>query len=213
MAELERTLLPQRRNQRQKVFVLHGLGGIGKTQLAVEFARRHHRAFSSVFWLNGSSEDSMKQSLARCASRIPAGQILESSRAYSSTGDGGDVNGVVVEVMGWLAHPDNTDWLVVFDNVDREYGPHISDPLAYDVRRYFSSADHGSVLITTRQARLEQLGLSQQLSKVDRNQAQAILESWYRKDLGRFYMHLRKYGQVRANKPQIQSKANTYSAY
>jgi hypothetical protein len=49
MAELEQALLPQRQNSRQKVYILHDLGGIGKTQLAVEFARRHHRKFSSVF--------------------------------------------------------------------------------------------------------------------------------------------------------------------
>jgi hypothetical protein len=185
MAELERALLPQRQNMRQKIFVLHGLGGIGKTQLAVEFTRRHHRKFSSVFWLDGSSEDSLKLSIARYASRIPASQISDASRTYSMSSEG-NIDEVVREVMGWLAQPDNTEWLVVFDNVDRDYSPHTADPLAYDVRQYFSGADHGSVMITTRLARLEQLGGSQQVNKVDRAQAQAILESWYRKELGRF---------------------------
>jgi hypothetical protein len=184
MAELERALLPQRRNKRQKVYVVHGLGGIGKTQLAVEFARQHHRRFSSVFWLNGSSEDSLKQSVAACASRIPVEQVSESSRAYS-TGDGSNIDAVVAEVMGWLAQPENTDWLMVFDNVDREHDGDVPDPLAYDVRQYFCGADHGSILITTRLARLEQLGASQQLNKVDRAKSQAILETWYKKDLGK----------------------------
>jgi len=184
MAELELVLLPQRQYQRQKIFVLHGLGGIGKTQLAVEFARRHHRKFSSVFLLNGSSEDSLKQSIAGCASRIPEGQISDTSRAYSTSGVG-DLGEVVTEVMAWLAKPDNTHWLLVFDNVDREYGPHISDPNAYDVRRYFSGADHGSILITTRLARLEQLGASHQLNRVDRAQAQAILKCWYKEKYGK----------------------------
>jgi hypothetical protein len=183
ITELERVLLPQRQNSRQKIFVLHGLGGIGKTQLAVEFARRHHPKFSSVFWLDGSSEISLRQSITRCASRIPAGQISDASREYSA-GSSDDLDMVVAEVMGWLAQPDNTDWLLIFDNVDRDYGSHTSDPLAYDVRRYFSGADHGSVLVTTRLARLEQLGISQQLSKVNRAQAQAILESWYKRSCG-----------------------------
>ena len=186
MAELERALLPQRQNMRQKIFVLHGLGGIGKTQLAVEFTRRHHRKYSSVFWLDGSSEVSLKLSIARCAGRIPASQISDASRTYSMSSEG-NIDEVVREVMGWLAQPDNTEWLVVFDNVDRDYSPHTADPLAYDVRQYFSGADHGSVLITTRLARLEQLGGSQQVNKVDRAQAQEILESWYRKELGRFF--------------------------
>ena len=37
VAELERLLFPQRQSCRQKIFMLHGLEGIGKTQLAVEF--------------------------------------------------------------------------------------------------------------------------------------------------------------------------------
>jgi hypothetical protein len=122
--------------------LLHGLGGIGKTQLAVEFAGRHHRKFSSVFWLDGSSEDSLRQSIARCASRISEGQISDTSRECS-VGKDSDVNAVVAEVMGWLAQPDNTEWLVVFDNADREYSPQASDPLAYDVRRYFSMPTTG----------------------------------------------------------------------
>jgi AAA+ ATPase superfamily predicted ATPase len=32
--------------------VLHGLGGIGKTQLAVEYARRHKDSYSAIFWLD-----------------------------------------------------------------------------------------------------------------------------------------------------------------
>ena len=185
MAELERALLPQRQNMRQKIFVLYGLGGIGKMQLAVEFTRRHHHKFSSVFWLDGSSEVSLKLSIMRCACRIPAGQISDASRTYSISSEG-NINEVVREVMGWLAQPDNTKWLVVFDNVNQDYNLHTLDPLTYDVRQYFSGADHGSVLITTRLARLEQLGGSQQVNKVDRAQAQEILESWYRKELGRF---------------------------
>lgn len=86
--------------------------------------------------------------------------------------------------MAWLAQPDNTSWLVVFDNVDRDFERQASDPLAYDVRRYFTGADHGSILITTRLARLEQLGLSRELNKVDRAQGLAILESWYKRRLG-----------------------------
>jgi hypothetical protein len=81
--------------------------------------------------------------------------------------------------MGWLAQTDNTKRLLIFDDVDREYGPHNSGRGAYDIKRYFSGADHGSILITTRLSRLEQLGGSQQVKKVDRSQAGAIFESWY----------------------------------
>ncbi|KAF2711453.1 FabD/lysophospholipase-like protein [Pleomassaria siparia CBS 279.74] len=181
MAELERVLLPRHdQSQRQKIHVLHGLGGIGKTQLTVEFARRHHDKFSSVFWLDGRSEDSLKRSIASCAGRIPQGQIPKTSRAYTavdSANVSADVNAVVKDVLGWLADPGNTAWLLIFDNVDREYNPQGGDPDSYDVKLYFSGADHGSVLITSRLATLEQLGDAQKLGKVTKEQGQAIFQN------------------------------------
>ncbi|USP73984.1 FabD/lysophospholipase-like protein [Curvularia clavata] len=178
LADMERVLLPKhRQGGRQKRYILRGLGGIGKTQLAVEFARRHHHCFSAVFWLDGRSKDSVQQSIAGCANRIPKGQIAETSRAYA-TGRSVDVDAVVKDVLGWLAQPDNTAWLLIFDNVDREYSSTGGDPESYDVRSYFSGADHGSVLITTRLAKLEQLGESQHLGKVDETQAKIIFENW-----------------------------------
>jgi hypothetical protein len=182
MAELERVLLPrqgQRQRQRQKIHVLRGLDGMGKTQLAVEFVRQHHRRFSSVFWLDGRSEDILKRSIASYAGRIPPGQIPETSRRHAADASA-DINAVVKDVMAWLARPDNTAWLLIFDNVDGEYKAQGGDAVAYDVIRYLCSADHGSVLVTTQLAQLEQLGESQQLGKVSKEQAQAILESWYR---------------------------------
>jgi hypothetical protein len=127
---------------------------MGKTQLAVELSRRHHRRFRSVFWLDGRSEDIIKRSIASHARRILLGQISETSRTY--VGDGStDVCAVVGDVMAWLARPDNTAWMLIFDNVDREYKAQDGDPDAYDMQRYLSGADQGSVLVTTRLARLE----------------------------------------------------------
>ncbi|KAF1913173.1 hypothetical protein BDU57DRAFT_504079 [Ampelomyces quisqualis] len=180
MAEIERHLMPGH-NERQKIHVLRGLGGIGKTQLAVEFAYRHHKRFSSVFWLDGRTKDTLLRSIVSCASRIPAGHITETSRTYTTDSDA-DVRIIVNDVLAWLARANNTAWLLIFDNVDREYGVKDGDPHAYDVEHYLPGAPHGSVLITTRLARLERLGDSQQLGKVSKMQAQAIFESWYRKE-------------------------------
>jgi hypothetical protein len=185
MADLERVLLPRPgQSQRQRIHVVRGLGGMGKTQLAVEFARRHHDRFSSVFWLDGRSEDVLKRSIASHASKIPPGQMAETSRMYAAD-SGADVDVVVKHVLAWLARPDNTAWLLIFDNVDREYKTQDGDPDAYDVTRYLSGADHGSVLVTTRLARLEQLGESQQLGKVSDEQGQAIFDCWYRRKHGK----------------------------
>ncbi|KAF5531030.1 ankyrin 3, partial [Fusarium mexicanum] len=71
-AALEQRLLPQQSSTlRRRICVLHGLGGIGKTELAIDFARRHKVAFDAIFWLDGRSEDQLKQSFARCLTKIP----------------------------------------------------------------------------------------------------------------------------------------------
>jgi hypothetical protein len=183
MAELERAFISHGQKRRQAIFVLRGLGGIGKTQLAIKFARRFRSEFSSVFWLDGSSESSVKRSIAGCASRISEGRITDNNRSFISDGST-DIDAVVKGVLGWLAQPENTKWLLIFDKVDRDYDPGCGDADAYDVTRYFSGADHGSILITTRLARLEQLGTSQQVGKVPRNQAEAILKTWYKGEIG-----------------------------
>jgi hypothetical protein len=188
MAELERVLLPERQCYRRKMLVLYGFGGVGKTQLAVEFASQHQRKFSAIFWLDGWSKDSLLQSIASCASRIPEGQISQSSRTYSA-GSNGDINTVVQEVLRWLAQEDNTSWLLILDNVDRDFGGHNPDPDEYDEMECLPGADHGSVLITTRLAKVEQLGYSQQLGKVDQDQARAILQTRYKGMYGKYRLY------------------------
>jgi hypothetical protein len=176
--------LPQPRAQQtqQRVFVLYGLGGIGKTQLAVDFVRRYKTTFSSIFWLDGRSEDRLQQSLARCAIRIPEGQIPDKSQ-HMVLGSEEDLHIAVADVMAWLARPDNVDWLLVFDNVDQDYEQGGATG-AYDVRKYLP-ADHGAVLMTTRLLRLAQLGKAKQLRKTSMELSKAIFEQWRRAELGK----------------------------
>ena len=182
---LEQALLPQNQERRRRILVVHGLGGMGKTQLAAEFARRHQHDFSSVFWLDGSSNSSLKQSIAACASCIPAGQVAETSRMYTS-GQSGDLDAVVTDVLRWLSIPDNGGWLVVVDNVDRDYRQGEEDPDAYDVDDYLPRADHGSVLITTRLPHLGQLGKRWEVKKVDEERGRAIFMMWYGREVGEY---------------------------
>jgi hypothetical protein len=40
--------------------ILYGLGGIGKIQLSVIYAKRYRDSYSVIFWLNIKDEDSLK---------------------------------------------------------------------------------------------------------------------------------------------------------
>lgn len=185
IAELNTALIPHRRSHRRQVFVLSGVGGVGKTQLAAEFSRRNHGRYSAVFWLDGSSEDSLKQSMAYAATRIPTGQIPEAVRTFS-TSEGVDLDLIVEHVLGWLSRADNSCWLVVIDNVDREYRAQGTQPGAYDIARYLPWADHGSILVTTRLGELGQYGTAaRKLQKVDDDLAKAIFCRWYSRKFGK----------------------------
>lgn len=184
-AALEKYLLPQQTDaQRRKIFVLQGLGGIGKTQLAVDFARRHTDTFSAIFWLDGRSEDQVRHSLAKCADRIP--ELYKANGSASGSYSKEDLDAVVTKVMEWLAQPDNTQWLLIFDNVDQEYEQDGATG-AYDIQQYLAPADHGSVLITTRLSRLRHLGESRLLSKVNPELSKAILERCHGGELGKYW--------------------------
>lgn len=57
----------------RRTIILHGLGGIGKTQLAIAHAKRHKDSYSAIFWLKIKDADSLKQSFARVAMQILRG--------------------------------------------------------------------------------------------------------------------------------------------
>lgn len=162
--------------RRRKVFVVSGLGGMGKTQLCVEYARRHKEGFTAVFWLDGSSKDALRQSLASAAARV-ARDVPSSAMALPR--DVQNVDETIAALLQWLSLEANTGWLLVLDNVDREWqgANGRADPQAYDFEDYIPPADHGNVLITTRLGRLQRAEVSLRMNKVDHDVGKQMLES------------------------------------
>jgi len=163
---------PDSTTQRRRIFVVHGIGGIGKTQLCAEFARQTREQFTATFWLDGSSKDALLRAMAQAARRIPGRQIPQTTEgAHVETAQ------LAEQFLQWLSLPANTQWLLVIDNVDREWQSTVEDPQAYDYRKHLPQADHGSVLITTRLARLKQPKASLHLQSVDDGSARQMIET------------------------------------
>jgi ATP/maltotriose-dependent transcriptional regulator MalT len=136
------------RPKRQNVVALCGLGGMGKTQLSIQFARKFVDTYSSVFWLNGKDKDTLKASLAALAA-----QVVE-NYTPPSVNDAQEQERMAQQVRQWLSRPDNDRWLVLYDNYDDPRLPGMDTSTGYDIRHFFPHRAHGSILITTRSPRL-----------------------------------------------------------
>jgi hypothetical protein len=117
----------------RKVLVLGGMGGIGKTQLAIRYAKRHHTSYSCVFWVNATSESALRTSLRRLAPQILPGETVDQL----------DDDELWAQISLWLSKLENTRWLLIFDNYH--------DPNQYRIEQYYPFVAHGSIIITTRQ--------------------------------------------------------------
>ena len=157
MSAIESSLRPGVANTQRRIVVLHGLGGTGKTQLSLAYARKHRDDHTAIFWLNGQTRDSLKQSIAGIARSLPANQLPDSARKRLQQGSE-ELEDVIDEVLEWFGKPENTQWLLVYDNIDRDASDEGQDPEAYDIRKYFPRSDHGSIIITTRRLQLRHLG-------------------------------------------------------
>jgi hypothetical protein len=131
--QMEEILLPGSSSAQRKVVVLGGMGGIGKTQLSIAYAKRHRRSYTSVFWLNATSEVSLKGSLRKLAQRVLSLETLDRLK---------DDDQLCIEVSNWLSQSENYGWLLIYDNYDV--------PDDYELTKYYPSVAHGSIIVTTR---------------------------------------------------------------
>ncbi|TKA63500.1 hypothetical protein B0A55_11221 [Friedmanniomyces simplex] len=137
----------------RRAVTLNGLGGIGKTQLAVAYAKRQKDSYSAVFWLNIRDEASVKQSFAKIAERIL--RYHPSASHVSDTDLTGSLDEIVDAVLAWLGDSDNRRWLAIYDNYDNPRVPGNNDPDAVDIHRFLPDAYQGSVIITTRSSQVK----------------------------------------------------------
>ncbi|TIA16626.1 purine and uridine phosphorylase [Aureobasidium pullulans] len=115
-----------------RVFVLHGIGGAGKSEAAIKFATENQHSFWGIFWIDADNEQSIQQSFENLANmQIPP---LAASDAKS--------------VLQWLANTKNS-WLLVLDNCDN---------IETDFAGYIPSRG-GSVIVTTRLTECQHLGV------------------------------------------------------
>ena len=106
---------------------LCGLGGIGKTQIAVEYAYQHHQDYQAVFW-----------TLADTRELLVSGYVAIAKLLNLPEKDEQDQMITVKAVKQWLTT--HTKWFLILDNADE---------LAI-VREFVPPVFGGHILLTTR---------------------------------------------------------------
>jgi tetratricopeptide (TPR) repeat protein len=107
---------------------ISGLGGIGKTQTAIEYAYRHRGQYRAVLWSGADSRDALVSGFGAIASLLDLPEKDER-----------DANVAAEAVRRWLEG--QTGWLLILDNVE---------DLAGVVRPFLPASGTGHVLMTTR---------------------------------------------------------------
>ncbi len=120
---------------------IKGLGGIGKTQIAIEYAYRSSALYACVFWINAATETALISSFVDIAKQLP------SFLARNET----DQQELVAAVKRWLEQH-NQRWLLIFDNIEADDFPLM--------QKYLPQRGNGSILFTTRANSVRSLGAS-----------------------------------------------------
>ena len=160
--DLELGMMKISGTRRLNILVLQGLGGVGKSQLAIEYATRHQEVYTAIFWCNGKTEALLRLDLAAIAEQIPLKEVLESNGKVSK--DEAGLEQAITAVFEWLSEAQNTQWLMVVDNVDTQRAAVGSAETSYQIWKQFPR--HGSVLITSRLASLRRLGKGLEVKEV-----------------------------------------------
>ena len=130
---------------------LLGWAGVGKSQIAIEYAHRvrMEKPSTRIFWVRGARPDAFIKSYRDIARK------LELPGCDEPDADGTEI------LSNWLCDPANGDWLMVLDNVDDETvfsstgcSVHPDKPATtkefHGLQRYLPQVSHGSILVTSR---------------------------------------------------------------
>jgi hypothetical protein len=106
---------------------ISGLGGIGKTQIAVEYAYRYRQNYQTVLWTRAETREA-----------LVSGYLAIAERLNLPEKDEQDQMAAIEAVLRWLKT--HTQWLLILDN---------ADDLSV-VREFLPSVFGGHIVLTTR---------------------------------------------------------------
>ncbi|KAL7269954.1 hypothetical protein RUND412_007348 [Rhizina undulata] len=151
----------------RKTVVLHGMGGVGKSQVALEYAHHFAHCYTSTIWIDANDLSSTTESACKFVEQLVAHYVSKSGSApiYQAISnvlgipDKIDSSGRVIKtatylaietIHNWLGMEKNRGWLLLVDNYDKAEEE--------ELEKLIPTCDWGSVLVTTRLANLDRFG-------------------------------------------------------
>jgi len=125
LGQLHQQLRPGRGAAVVQARAVHGLGGVGKTQLALEYAHRHAGEYDVIWWLRAEQPLAIGTQLAALARKLGVPEV-------------GDLDETLADLWDVLRRRDR--WLLVFDNAAQPR----------DLASYLPPGGGGHVVITSR---------------------------------------------------------------
>jgi len=152
-----------------KIIVLYGLGGLGKTQLVLQYWTESAEQYCSRIWVDATSLEtaleSFQEVVAKLGRKLPSAAPHASPIAAYST-----AKMVFADVKRWLSELPNCRWLMVIDNVE-------DLDLEFHIRDLLPACRNGRIIVTSTQSEtttaVEAEGI--EISEIDNEAGRAIL--------------------------------------
>ncbi|MGW7297257.1 FxSxx-COOH system tetratricopeptide repeat protein [Streptomyces sp. NPDC054829] len=134
---------------------LHGMGGVGKSQLAVEYVYRFGPEYDLVWWINAEHPGLIRDAFVELAGRL---------------GHSGPSSAAVPAVLDALrsGHP-YARWLLVFDNADSP------EAVQEFIPSRFEGGPGGAVIVTSRNPQWNALARTIEVGVFERRESVALL--------------------------------------